>query len=246
MGIKYHQNGTDNEYGLDHTLTNNWNPDCDYGNEYVNVHFRIDTKGYDYPSFCFSKEAKNAFDTELVRVFTALGWKCEKETNNGSCAVWTNGKSHLYLHPQDFSGEVLKNEVKQIAEALEKNNSFYLKWVDLYETVYDISDNDYERYLDGKKEEIRKELFKKSATSRKTKFFRAFDVARQVASVVRLSRLGLNDGKNYGSGQTIDYILDVAEEMISEGYLKCVENNGQKFIRSLNKTEQKQSKLFGG
>lgn len=27
--IKYHLNGVGNEYGADHTLTNNWNPDAE-------------------------------------------------------------------------------------------------------------------------------------------------------------------------------------------------------------------------
>lgn len=61
--------------------------------------------------------------------------------------------------------------------------------------------------------------------------------------MVRLNRLGHNDGKNYGSGQTIEYILNVADEMIEEGYLKYFERDGVKYIRSLKKTEQKQSKL---
>ncbi len=160
MSIKYHQNGIGNEYGADHTLTNNWNPDCDYGNEYVNVYFRMETKGYSYPTFSFSEEDRKAFDTELIKIFTALGWKCEEVANGGGCATWTKGKQHLYLHPQDFSGEVLKNEVKQIAEAVERNNSFYLRWVDLYETVYDISDNDYEYYLDGKKKKSARNYLK--------------------------------------------------------------------------------------
>lgn len=49
--LKYHQNGIGREYGEDHTLTNNWNPDADYGNEYVNVYFRIDTPSYRGCSF---------------------------------------------------------------------------------------------------------------------------------------------------------------------------------------------------
>ena len=106
-----------------------------------------------------------------------------------------------------------------------------------------ISDNEYEEYLEGRKKEIRKELFAKSVTTRVTKYYAAFDVARHIAEMVRLNRLGLNDGKNYGGGQTIDYILKVADEMIGEGYLKYFEKNGQKYIRSLNKTEQKQSGL---
>ena len=32
-----------------------WNPDADYGNEYVSVHFRLETNGYSYPSFQFSE-----------------------------------------------------------------------------------------------------------------------------------------------------------------------------------------------
>lgn len=75
------------------------------------------------------------------------------------------------------------------------------------------------------------------------KYCYAFDVARHIAGIVRLRRLGLNDGRNYGSGQTIDYILKVANEMIEEGYLKSFEKEGSKYIRSLNKTEQKKLKL---
>ena len=118
-----------------------------------------------------------------------------------------------------------------------------IRWVDLYETVYVISDSEYEEYLNGRKEEIRKALFKKSATTRTTKYYAAFDVAKNIAEMVRLNRLGHNDGKNCGSGQTIEYILKVADEMIEEGYLKYFERDGYKYIRSLNKTEQKQSKL---
>ena len=118
-----------------------------------------------------------------------------------------------------------------------------IRWVDLHETVYLISDSEYKKYLDGRKEEIRKALFEKSATTRANKYYAAFDVARNIAGMVRLNRLGLNDGKNYGSGQTIEYILKIAEEMIEEGYLKYFERDGVKYIRSLNKTEQKQSKL---
>lgn len=47
MNILYHQYGTGNDYGADHHLTNNWDPDFDYGNEYVNVYFNIDTPSYD-------------------------------------------------------------------------------------------------------------------------------------------------------------------------------------------------------
>lgn len=244
MAIKYHQNGMGNEYGADHQLTNNWNPDEDYGNEYVNAYFRMETKGYGYPSFSFTEKDRKAFDLEVTEVFTSLGWKCEEKAYGGSCATWYKGKQHLYLHPQDFSGEVLKNEVKHIAEALEKRNTFYLRWVDLYETVYDMTDQEYEEILSAKDEEIKKSLLENSKTTRTSKYYYAFDVARSLANKFRLSRLGDNDGRNYGTGQTIKHILGVVQCLIDEGYLVSAVKNGILLIRTINKTEQKKRKLF--
>ncbi len=242
MSIKYHQNGIGNEYGADHMLTNNWNPDCDYGKEYVKVYFRIDTPTYNFNSCFNSTEDREAWNTEASNLIKSFGIMedCGYKVENGKekCA-------YLYAYPQQISGVIKKNDVKKIAEAISRMELSSIRWVDLYETVYDISDNDYEKYLNGKKEVIRKKLFDQSATTRTTKYHYAFDVARNIAGMVRLNRLGVNDGRNYGSGQTIDYILKVAEEMIAEGYLKYFEKNGQKYIRSLNKTEQKkQKRLF--
>ena len=240
MSIKYHQYGIGNDYGEDHTLTNNWNPDLDYGNEYVEVHFNIDTPTYDYNCNFATKEEREAWREEAINLIESLGimedsgWKVEH--SNEKCA-------YLHAHPQQLSGVVLKNDVKKIAEAIDKMKLSSIRWVSLYETVYVISDCEYEKYLDGRKNEIRDELFNRSKTTRITNYYAAFDVARNIAGMVRLNRLGLNDGKNCGSGQTIDYILKVVEEMITEGYLKYFEKDGLKYIRSVNKTEQKKLKV---
>lgn len=239
MSIKYHEYGKGNEYGADHTLTNNWNPDLDYGNEYVKVYFNIDTPTYDYNND-WETEERDAWDKESSELISSFG--IMEDSGYKVC----NGKekcAYLYAHPQQISGVILKNDVKKVAEAISNMELSSIRWVDLHETVYDISDSEYEEYLNGKKNQIRKELFEKSATTRTNKFYAAFDVARNIANIVRLNRLGLNDGRNYGSGQTIEYILKVADEMITEGYLKHFERDGVKYIRSLNKTEQKQSKL---
>lgn len=239
MSIKYHQYGLGNEYGADHMLTDNWNPDMDYGNEYVNVYFNIDTPTYDYGNG-WETEEREAWLKEASNLIASFGIMEDSgykvENGKEKCA-------YLYAHPQQISGVILKNDVKKVAEAISNMKLSSIRWVDLHETVYLISDSEYKKYLDGRKEEIRKALFEKSATTRANKYCAAFDVARRIAGIVRLNRLGLNDGKNYGSGQTIEYILNVAEEMIAEGYLKYFERDGVKYIRSLNKTEQKQSKL---
>ena len=237
MNIKYHEYRKGNEYGADHTLTNNWNPDLDYGNEYVKVYFNIDTPTYDY-SNGWETEEREAWDKESSELISSLGIMegCGCDAEKKKCA-------YLYVHPQQISGVILKNDVKKVAEAISNMELSSIRWVDLHETVYDISDSEYEEYLNGKRDEIRKELFEKSATTRINKYYAAFDVARSIANIVRLNRLGLNDGRNYGSGQTVEHILKVADEMITEGYLKSFERDGVKYIRSLNKTEQKKSKL---
>lgn len=237
--IMYHDNMNGVQYGEDHMLTDNWNPDIDYGNEYVRVYFRIDTPSYHYERGFNSTEDRDRWKTEASQLINSFGIMEDSgyKVDHGKekCA-------YLYAHPQDISGVVLKNEVKKIAEAIRNMELSSIRWVDLYETVYVISDNEYEEYLCRKKEEIRKALFEKSSTTRTTKYYKAFDVARCIAGTVRLNRLGINDGKSYGRGQTIEYILKVADEMIEEGYLKYFEKDGYKYIRSLNKTEQKQNK----
>ena len=238
MSIKYHQNGIGNEYGADHQLTNNWDPGLDYGSEYVNVYFRIETRGYGCPSFSFIEEDRKVFDSELSEVFTSLGWKCEEKAYNGSCATWTKGKQHLYLHPQNFSGEVLKNEIKQIAEALEKRNTFYLRWVDLYETVYDITGEEYESALSQKDEEIKKAILENCKTTRTSKYYYACDVIRSFSNKYGIKQIG----KEKCSGIVILHIRKIIETLIAEGYL--VSARGGELIRTINKTEQKQKKLF--
>ena len=237
--IKYHQNGTGTEY-INGKLSNNWDPDQDYGNEYVSVHFRIDAYGYRYPSFQFSERDRKAFDQEVEAVFSSIGWKCNEEYH-GSCSTWRNGNSYLYLHPQDFSGKVLKNDIKIIAENLCNRITFDLKWVDLYKTVYDLTDQEYETYLCKKDEKMRKTLFQLCATSRRNRYYPASAIARELSKMFQIDRIGKTLDSAVGSGPVIDHIMKIIDAMILDGYLIQADNAGEKMIRSLNKTEQKQT-----
>jgi hypothetical protein len=206
------------------------------------VHFRIEANGYKYPSFHFTEEDKKAFYTEVSEALKPLGWntKTDKEWN---CIDIVNGKSHLYLHPQDFSGEVLKNDIKAIAEALQEHNTFYLEWVDLYETVYDMSDDDYCKYLDSKKSEIRTSLYRDFGTTRTNKYYSVYNVCCSLTGKYGLKRVNKNDGLNYGNGYAMQYIAEIIKEMITEGSLAGAEFNNTNYVRSLNKAEQKKLKI---
>lgn len=243
--IKYHQNGIGGygEYGEDHQLTNNWNPDLDYGNEYANTHIRIEAKGYGYPSFSFSEEDRAEFYDTVLEVFEGLGWKVDRMGGAGFCMDISKGKQTLYLHPQDFSGELLKNDIKKIVEALSGHDCFSVRWVDLYDTVYDISDDDYAAFLETKRAEIRKYLFEHCGTKRVNQFYRLYDVKVSAANKYKLRRINKDEGYNHCGQQTLNFVQGVIDSMISERLLIYAENNGYSLVRSPNKTEQKKFKL---
>ena len=237
MKIKYHDNTIEPQY-VDGKLADNWNPDGDYGTkEYASVYFRVECHAYN--GYCFSSEEDfNAFCNEKWKVFESIGWKCDRPDERGICMEVVKDKANLYLHPQSFSVIVLKRDVKEIAEALQKNNTFELNWVDIYETVYDITDEDYDKYLETRRDDARKLLFAKSHTTR-TYNYRIRDyVIESVGKRIQLPRIGCRSVYDVNIGAK-NFINKCIDEMIKEGYLI----GGEKYIRSCNKTEMKKLKL---
>ena len=245
MSIKYHQNGIGNEYGADGKLTDNWNPSADYGNEYVKVYIRINTPSFDSVSGFFNSDIdREDFHTEAENILKSFGIL---EDCGHSVEHSKEKQAYLYIHPQNISGVIRKNDVKKIAEAFNELKTCNVRWVDLYKTVYVMTDAEYNEYLTTKKADIRKLLFEKSATPRRNKFYYICDVMHDIAGKIRLERLGYHDGKHYGdgySGETVQYIYQCALEMIEEGFLIRFDEGKRIYIRSINKTEQKAFKCF--
>lgn len=215
MGIKYHQYGCGNDYGDDHYLTDNWNPDYDYGSQYVEVYFNINTPSYmhdkDPSAFGFaSDEARDEWYAAASKVIASFDILEDSGYNVENSA---EKRAYLYPHPQQISGVILKNDVRKVAEAIERMSPSSIRWVDLYDTVYVISDEAYEKYLIFKDESLKKDLFEVCQTLRITRFYDAIEISRSLAMKYRLKRLGINDGRNYGSGQTIDHIMRLMQKM---------------------------------
>lgn len=235
--ILYHEWGKDpNEYGEDHALTDNWDTNTDYGNECVSVYFNIETVGYSCINGGFSdNNARNAWISEAEKIIAEFNFINGTEYDTRQ----TKNKFYLYPHPQQFSGVIPKNDVKRVAEQIERSEVFKVRWVDLRDTVYIISDEEYEDYLREKDAQIQEVLFKACETTRTSLFYSADDISRSAANKFRLRRLGYNDGRNGGDGQTSDHIKKVIDKMIELDLLIAKERYGNKFIRSLNKTEQR-------
>jgi hypothetical protein len=227
-------------YGDDHKLTNNWDADKDYGNEYAKVFFRVNVKGYGYPSFMFTDEDEKAFDGEIERIFTGLGWEIDRQGYNGACSEWKNGNSELYMHPQNLSGIVKKNDIKKVAQAIEDSN-IELRWVDIYRTFYDVSVEEYEQMLAQYESKIIALVLQRSKTPRVNKAHPVCCVTSDVARQIECDRLG--DGEQ-GKSDKVKYIEKVISSLVEKGYLVEYKQDGAWYIRTINKTEQKARHLI--
>ena len=57
--------------------------------------------------------------------------------------------------------------------------------------------------------------------------------------------MGITDGCGYQADLTDRYVADVMDELAEQGYMvKTTGRGGTALIRTINKTEQKQRKLF--
>lgn len=228
-------------FGVVQNTSGLFDPNEDYGNEYANVYFRINAADYDHFKGFSSEEKRSSFYQSVQEILDAFGVLEDcgfaVEHNEEKCA-------YLHIHPQNICGVVKKNDIGAIAEAIDNLSCCNVRWVDVYHTVYVITDEEYAEYLETKADVVRKELFSRAKTTRKNKYMPLYWISRDVACLIRLMRLGLNDGVNYGGGQTIDFVCSVAEKMASEGWLISTEINGKKYIRSLNQTEQKRTGKF--
>ena len=242
--IMFHDNTKGRQYGSDGKLTDNWNPKEKYGeNEYVKVYFRVETPSYyDYEggSLGFKKtDTREAFYKDAAAALGEAGWTVDGMTDA------TNGKGHLYIHPQEISGSVLKNDVGKIAGCLLKRETFSLRWVDLYETVYDMTDEEYAEYLSGKEEDVRKQVLAVAVTKRRDLFHLKDEVAESAIGKIKLARIGISDHAGvFRDRIAFDFASSVIEGLAAEGYIVTARGKGDReLVRTINKTEQRERKL---
>ena len=242
--IKYHDNNIEPQYGEDHMILDNWNANKQYAeNEYCHVYFRIDTPSYRKQGIGFLNEKdRNAFYEEINNVMNKIGW-IKNTDKKSSIDDLVKGKCGLYIHPDSLSGDVKKSDIKNIAEKLENNNLFTIRWVDIYEDCYDITEEEQITHLETKKNEIRKMIFESCKTPRRNKFCYATDVLAKIGHKFELDKLGMHFRSYYCYPETLKYMNKITNELANEGYLELWNDDKNLYVRSLNQTELKQAKL---
>lgn len=217
--IKYHDNIHGQQYGEDHMLTDNWNPNPIYGgDEYIRVYYRVDCPDYGAPSFSFPTEEKRAaFYAEVQSVLDAFG------IPEGIGREALPGMEHLYIHPQDISGVVAKNRIAPVAEALAACSTFSVRWVDLYDEISPMTDAEFDAILREKKTEIAAALLLAFQTKR-SNLYRAgwsvYETVDRIADRYSIRRRSCESGTDYTAHAFCDELL---KELVLTGEIVTAE-----------------------
>jgi hypothetical protein len=123
--------------------------------KFKHVYYRINTPSYyknKYGIGFENQEESEKFKKIVTELFLSDGWEIvqKKYASNGGCNEVTKDKQKLYLHPQSFSGVVLEENIEYIKNLLINNSMFKFEHTDVYEDVFDLSDNEYINILKSK------------------------------------------------------------------------------------------------
>lgn len=160
--IKYHDNTRGPQYGPDGALTDNWSPAGAVPDSFIRVYFRIDCPSFDSLSGSFSGDgARAAFYVDARAVLARFNVREGLRVRPGDPAG-----DYLYLHPQNISGVVEACKVQPLAEAFNSASSFSCRWVDLYENIANMSDDEFSARLDAQAQAIKADLLAAFVTKR--------------------------------------------------------------------------------
>ena len=134
--------------------------------DYFKVSYSIHTPSYYRPKdneLGFQSEAESmAFFADCERVFRIGGWKIEH-------GYAVNGKSSLYLHPQQLLGIVHTELVDAVPELIAQATLFQFQQngKQIIEEIYDITADQQWEYIAAKRPEIEAELLNVFRTSQR-------------------------------------------------------------------------------
>lgn len=208
----------------------------DNGNgNYAKVYFRIDTIGFDCMNGSFSEEADaQLFHEEASDIISSFGIV--------ESSGFKQDNEYLYAHPQNISGIVAKNKIRDIAEAIDNSRSMTIRWVDVYEEYTDMTDEEYRKILDSKRNDIAAYIVENCFTKRTNQYRYMREVAIRAQERFKTNRINAIEDINRPR-YTYRYMVEVINSLVDNGYLMRFDDDDEAYIRSLNKTEQKKNKV---
>ena len=188
---------------------------------YRNVHFRLDS-GYEWGKG-LDKELSENFHDEINNLFIEAGWEIREPKFSSACPNAVNGKNRLYLHPIDASGEVREDLIPEVENILSKGTTFKFRKTDIYEVLFDMSDEEYQHYLEGKRGQIEDDLLTLFKTKRKNLFVANTSAAiEKTKEKYRIQRVSEHMGRS-SSDLEWRYVDKVFRDMVKQGRFDTAE-----------------------
>lgn len=188
---------------------------------YRNVHFRLDS-GYEWGRG-LDKELSEKFHDEINTLFKEAGWEIKEPEFSSACPEAFKGKNRLYLHPMDASGEVQEDMIPEVEKILSKGTTFKFRNTDVYETLLDMSDDEYQQYLESKRSYIEADILALFKTKRKNLFVtNTSAVIQKVKEKYRIQRIQEHIGR---SSDNLEwrYVDKVFRDMVKQGRFDTAE-----------------------
>lgn len=204
--------------------------------DYFKVAYGIRTPSYYRPKdneLGFQSEAESmAFFADCERVFRIGGWKIEH-------GYAVNGKSSLYLHPQQLLGIVHTELVDAVPELIAQATLFQFQQngKQIIEEIYDITADQQREYIAAKRPEIEEELLKAFRTSQRKLY--------PDPGGLLWWKIELPIGRKYGlpaldeqvNNTAGHYVSEVFASLIASGQIIQKTINGKQVYRTVMKCE---------
>lgn len=181
---------------------------------YKKVYFRI-MSDYIFDRGWPTKNQKQIFQNETAGLFGGAGWTFQPSTSNSASDTVTKGWERLYLHPMNFSGEVLEDEIPVIQALLKQASTFKHYHTDIYEEYVEMNDEEYLAVLTSRKDEILHALLLACKTKRRNLYV-CGDIVNRVAKQFSIRRIC--DRDKYGSKANL-FVGELFEKLITDGQI---------------------------
>ena len=204
--------------------------------EYREVYFRI-RSSYRYDSGWPDKGVEHAFRDETRTLFQSAGWELHPAREDSSSSdIVTKGQQDLYLHPMNFSGVIQTDEIPRLQALFEGVQTFQCQGVDCYERYWELTDAEYLKQLEARRDEIIEAILERYQTKRKNLYVTG-PAELSIAKQFSVHRLCDKDGKNNLANR---YVGELVERLIREGRLVTAETRNGLGIRTAAGTELRQ------
>ncbi len=183
---------------------------------YQKIYFYIDSQ-YQWGQGFPDDVSESSFHQEARQIFQAAGWKVTSGQLSGESDTATRGKQSLYLHPMEFSGVILTEEISALKQILSSAKTFRLRSIGQFEIYQDMSDQDYTEYLESCRAEIIEDILANYRTKRKNQFIVNCNMAEKIGREYRILRV---DSTDHTGDKAFMYVSKLIDELIADGRLR--------------------------